>query len=495
MRHAGGRPPLRHRDFVTVSIRSSWYVANPTQSSGRGRSPLWACGGIARCPATIQCMTEHASVAIVATEIDLMADPAGSDWVIDRLDADVRLRVETSQKDVFIGIAPDNDVDRYLSGVAHNELLDLDDDMNALYRNHPGSSVIAPPIDQSFWTESAVGPTPTTLDWRLESGNWSVVLMNADGSPGVLADVNVGARADFVLPLAIILMVVGALLTPAALALILFGTAGSRTPDPHAPNHDALPVAGVGDTFTIIDTAHPVALQASLDPHLSHWKWLIKWILAIPHFIAVCFLWAAFVVLTAAAGVAILFTGRYPRAIFDFNVGVLRWTWRVSYYATAGGLGTDRYPPFSLDRRPGDLATLDIIYPERLSRGLVLVKWWLLAIPHYIIVTLLIGDVGWANTDGPNYGRFSLLGVLAFVAGLSLLFTGKYPRPLFDLIVGLNRWIYRVVAYAALMTDTYPPFRLDQGGTEPTSDPLVGTDQAPSTGMPIRYPADTPRKP
>ena len=75
-------------------------------------------------------------------------------------------------------------------------------------------------------------------------------------------------------------------------------------------------------------------------------------------------------------------------------------------------------------------------------------------------------------------GGISLLGVLAIIAGFILLFTGRYRRSLFDLIVGLNRWVYRVVAYAALMTDRYPPFRLDQGGDEPAppsrDDPGVG---------------------
>lgn len=433
---------------------------------------------------------ETASVAILATEIDLMADPAGSDWVIERLDAEVRLRVESSEKEVFIGIAPEGEVDRYLSGVAHNEITDLDDDLNAVYRNHAGSNEIAPPTEQSFWTESAVGSTPITLDWSLESGNWSVVLMNADASAGVLADVNVGGKADFILPLAIILMGIGALLTPLALGLILYGTAGDRSEDPDSVEPEGVPAAGWIDEITGLESHHPVVLQATLDPGLSHWKWLIKWILAIPHFIALIFLWVGFVVLTAIAGVSILFTGRYPRAIFNFNVGVLRWTWRVSYYASTGGLGSDRYPPFSLDRRPGDHATLDIAYPERLSRGLVLIKWWLLAIPHYLIVTLLLGDIGWANADGTNYGRFSLLGIFAFIAGFSLLFTGKYPRPLFDLIVGLNRWIFRVVAYAALMTDRYPPFRLDQGGTEPTLDLRApdGNGSDPSIETPIRHP-------
>ncbi|MGE0796607.1 MAG: DUF4389 domain-containing protein, partial [Acidimicrobiia bacterium] len=176
-------------------------------------------------------------------------------------------------------------------------------------------------------------------------------------------------------------------------------------------------------------------------------------------------LWIAFVFLTVVAGVAILFTGRYPRGIFDFNVGVLRWTWRVSYYAWSGGLGTDRYPPFSLRTGDDEPATLEIAYPARLSRPLVLVKWWLLAIPHYVIVGLLLGDAGGLGDragSGPG-----LTGVLVVVAGVILLFRGRYPRSIFDLVVGLNRWIVRVVAYAALLTDRYPPFRLDQGGAEP----------------------------
>ena len=142
----------------------------------------------------------------------------------------------------------------------------------------------------------------------------------------------------------------------------------------------------------VVDVQHPVAVTATLDPELSQWKWLVKWFLAIPHFIVLFFLWIAFAVLTVVAFFAILFTGRYPRGFFDFNVGVLRWSWRVSYYAATGGLGTDRYPPFTLERRPDDLATLDIAYPEQLSRGLVLVKWWLLAIPHYIFVGLVAGS-------------------------------------------------------------------------------------------------------
>jgi hypothetical protein len=232
--------------------------------------------------------------------------------------------------------------------------------------------------------------------------------------------------------------------------------------------------------------AYPLRLEGTIAPSLSRGLWLVKWVLAIPHFVVLFFLWIAFAVVSVIAFFAILFTGRYPRALFDFNVGVLRWSWRVGFYSYSA-LGTDQYPPFTLHDVPDYPARLSVEYPQSLSRGLVLVKWWLLALPHLLIVAVFVGGISTAaGSSDTRWVALSggLIGLMVFIAGVVLLFTGQYPRTIYDFVLGMNRWVFRVAAYTGLMTDQYPPFRLDQGGQEPSD-----SAQAPIAPAPVPTPS------
>jgi hypothetical protein len=199
--------------------------------------------------------------------------------------------------------------------------------------------------------------------------------------------------------------------------------------------------------MTNINT-YPVHLHGELAVPPGRWVWLFKWLLAIPHMIVLCFLGFAAAVLTVFAFFAILFTGKYPRSIFDFNVGVMRWGWRVAFYAYSA-LGTDKYPPFSLDPDPGYPADLEVEYPEKLANGMVLVKW-LLAVPHLVIV--------WVFNSAAEWG---LITILAVINAVVLLFSGKMVEDIFKLVIGMNRWTYRTYAYVFLLRDEYPPFRFE----------------------------------
>jgi hypothetical protein len=234
-------------------------------------------------------------------------------------------------------------------------------------------------------------------------------------------------------------------------------------------------------------SVYPLRLEGTLAPPLSRGLWLVKWLLAIPHYFVLFFLWVAFAVVSVIAFFAILFTGRYPRSLFEFNVGVLRWSWRVGFYSYSA-LATDQYPPFSLADRPDYPARLEVEYPQSLSRGLVLVKWWLLALPHLLMLAFFVGgaSAAWSGSDTQwMFLSGGLIGLLVFIAGVVLLFTGRYPETIYDFVLGLNRWVYRVAAYTGLMTDKYPPFRLDQGGQEPPLD----TGKAPIKPAPVPTPS------
>lgn len=146
--------------------------------------------------------------------------------------------------------------------------------------------------------------------------------------------------------------------------------------------------------------------------------------------------------LFAATALMIVFRQRYPRWWFDFALELNRFSMRVSAYML---LLTDRYPS-TVEKQS---VRLDLDYPDAkkdLNRWLPLIKW-LLAIPHYIVLLFLIIGVLFAT----------------IIAWFAILFTGKYPKTLFDYVVGVERWSLRVNAYAVLLlTDKYPPFSLDK---------------------------------
>lgn len=401
--------------------------------------------------------------AITTPRIDLGADSGGPSWNPISPIGTVRLVVDAGDREIFVGIAEAELVETYLSGVAH---VSYDgaarDPFRPRYRYVAGDATPAPPASLDMWEAQTSGTGRQVLTWDVATGSYAIVIMNADGSPEISVLASAGLATDWLGPIGAGLLGLGLVVAALSLTLLLIGSSGDDTTAAQAAQ--GLRTVGPPPEGRM----HPVWLQGKLDPDLSRWLWLVKWFLVIPHLIILGVLGTAAVLLTAIAGIVILFTGRYPRAIFGFVLGVMRWAWRVIFYAFV--LGTDRYPPFTLQDVPDHPARLDIPYPERLSQPLVLVKWWLLALPHFLILAVFGG--GWTLGIGGEIdgGRVlvggGLLGLLAVIAGVALLVTGRYPQGLFDLIMGMERWTFRVLGYTGLMTDDYPPFRLDAGGEE-----------------------------
>ena len=185
--------------------------------------------------------------------------------------------------------------------------------------------------------------------------------------------------------------------------------------------------------------AYPVTFNVEYPERLSRWLIFVKWLLAIPHFLILGVFGYLVQLTTFISWFAILFTARYPRSLFGLAVMYFRWNARVTAYVA---LLRDEYPPFG-GSSPEYPVRFDVEYPEKLSRLLIFVKW-LLAIPHILILGLL-----------------GILGIVVYVIGwFAILFTGRFPRSLFDFLVGIRRWSLRVNAYVWLMRDEYPPFSL-----------------------------------
>jgi hypothetical protein len=181
-----------------------------------------------------------------------------------------------------------------------------------------------------------------------------------------------------------------------------------------------------------------LAFDVAYPERLSRLLIFVKWLLAIPHFIILYFLNLVVGLVSIIAWFAILVTGRYPRGMWDFVLFYERWLMNVSACLY---LLRDEYPPFGEGSYP---VRLEMEYPERLSRLLIFVKW-LLVIPHLFVLAFL----GLAA------------GVVFFISFFAILITGRYPRSMFDFMVGFLRWSLRVNLYLLLLTDVYPPFSLE----------------------------------
>jgi hypothetical protein len=162
--------------------------------------------------------------ALASERLDVEIDD--KHWVAGVEDlGDTRLKVAAANGEtVFAGIAPQRDVSAYLRGVEHTVVADIDSSpFSARHRERDGARVPAPPAEQDFWAASVQGAGPQTLHWTPDAGDWSVVVMNADGSAGVSADVSAGAEVAFLETLGWSLAGGGVLLLVAGVALIARG--------------------------------------------------------------------------------------------------------------------------------------------------------------------------------------------------------------------------------------------------------------------------------
>ncbi len=414
---------------------------------------------------------ESSGYAVTSESID--ADMEGPDRLLSEdVLGKVRLRAESAEGDeIFVGVGPTSDVDAYLNGVAHDEVADLNfDPFSVDYRRTEGDAQPPPPTDEDFWVASAGGPGEQTLIWEVEEGEWSAVVMNADGSEGVAADVSAGAEANFILWVWIGLLVVGMLVLIGSSTLVYLAARGGGVADAAALEPGAAGAAAV-------PTVYPAAVRGDLAPELSRWLWVVKWLLAIPHWIVLWFLWIAFVALSVVAFFAILFTGALPawdlrlqrgRAALDVARHVLlllgaRAPTAIRRSRSNGSPTTPRRSRSTTrsGSRAGSCSSSGGSWPSRSTSS------WRSssAAGSGRRSGSALGDDWWWGFSG------GLIGLLVLIAAVILVFTGRYQQSIFDFVLGLDRWVLRVAVYAGLMRDEYPPFRLDAGPREPEEEP------------------------
>ena len=190
---------------------------------------------------------------------------------------------------------------------------------------------------------------------------------------------------------------------------------------------------------------YPAQVDFHGDAHITRWRPLVQWLLAIPQLVVASALRTVRQILILFSLFTVLFTKRIPRSLFDMITMSYRYEWRAVSYAL---FMHEDYPPFDFQPASDDdgvepHTTLTIDYPEELDRWKPLYKW-ILAIPHYVVLLFL-----------------AIGAVVATVAGLIMVvITGEYPQGIRGFLVGVYRWALRVEAYVGLLTDAYPPFRL-----------------------------------
>ncbi|GCE43680.1 hypothetical protein Rhow_007910 [Rhodococcus wratislaviensis] len=175
------------------------------------------------------------ATALVSERIDLLDDGEMPRGLSTENVGRVLLRVTSDEPDrpIFVGIGPG---DAYLAGVAHTQVTAVEfGPFRPSYREISGDRIPEPPSAQSFWSVAAAGAGPQEVRWDLQPGSWTVVVMNADGSPGISIDVQVGARWNFLGPLALGVLIGAVVLLGAGIALVVTGVIGlgRNGPPPH----------------------------------------------------------------------------------------------------------------------------------------------------------------------------------------------------------------------------------------------------------------------
>ena len=222
------------------------------------------------------------------------------------------------------------------------------------------------------------------------------------------------------------------------------GTPGPPPPAPEAPVppattiSEAMPVPQVRPGSGPPSAPYAVVTEFDRQDEYNRFLPLVKWLLAIPHWFVLTFIWIGAFFAVVASWFMVLFTGKYPAGIHGFVTGTYRWTTRVIAYTM---LMTDRYPPFSFDADDDYPARFDIAYTEPIARWRPLVHW-LLVIPYAIVASVLV----WVAY------------IVSFIAFFTILFTKKFPESLFDFNVVAFRWQNRSSGYSLWMTEKYPPF-------------------------------------